>query len=250
MRLEIDVGNTRVKWRLCEHNSVRCRGVGFTHLLKYDILFAKLLSGSMVGQVTQVLIGSVVPEITVLLSRWCVDVLKCDVSVAIVKEECAGVINGYEDINQMGVDRWLAILAAKHRSHGAILIVDAGSAVTIEGVLADGRHSGGYIVPGLQMMNQALLANTEKVRGVGEDYPLVFSFGRSTEAAVLSGLPLMLWGVVSHALKEIGAVTDSSVGVVVTGGDGEYVTNLLRQRGVVSVEWVPDLVMDGLSLAI
>ncbi|MDP1069535.1 type III pantothenate kinase, partial [Klebsiella pneumoniae] len=65
---------------------------------------------------------------------------------------------------RMGVDRWLAMLAAWQRVGQSCWVVDCGSAITLDLLDAEGRHQGGYILPGLRLMQQSLLGNTAEVR--------------------------------------------------------------------------------------
>ena len=72
----------------------------------------------------------------------------------------AGVVNGYADPSLLGVDRWVAVVGAYHRVRGAVVVADIGTAATIDVVAADGRHRGGYIVPGPRLMVASLLGGT------------------------------------------------------------------------------------------
>ncbi len=72
----------------------------------------------------------------------------------------AGVVNGYADPSLLGVDRWLAVIGAYQRVQGACVVADIGTAATVDVVAADGRHRGGYIVPGPQLMVASLLRGT------------------------------------------------------------------------------------------
>src|SRR5690606_12310751 len=83
---------------------------------------------------------------------------------ALSQINAAGVVNGYERPEQLGADRWLAILAGFSRAKRASVIVDCGSAITLDLVSARGEHLGGYIAPGLTLMRRALLGNTEKIK--------------------------------------------------------------------------------------
>ena len=72
-----------------------------------------------------------------------------------------GLTVAYQDERRLGVDRWLAMLAARQAAAGqGVCVVDCGSALTLDVVDHEGRHLGGYIVPGLAMMESALLNNT------------------------------------------------------------------------------------------
>ena len=77
--------------------------------------------------------------------------------------ESGSVRNGYEDIAQLGVDRWAAIVGAYTHFGSAVCIVDAGTAVTVDLVRDGGRHLGGLIVPGLQLMRSSLEQDTEDI---------------------------------------------------------------------------------------
>ena len=77
--------------------------------------------------------------------------------------EDAGVVNSYVRPERLGVDRWLAIVEAWH-SRGAAIVIDCGSAITLDAVSSAGRHQGGYIVPGLRMLERSLTGGTGAVR--------------------------------------------------------------------------------------
>jgi pantothenate kinase type III len=79
-------------------------------------------------------------------------------------------------------------------------------------------------------------------------YPIIPALSDNTQQAVLSGLPLMLLGLVRNVLPAVEYGRQPTV-VLVTGGDGDYVAKLLLHHAVQNVEYVPELVMDGLSLA-
>src|SRR5690606_16101045 len=75
---------------------------------------------------------------------------------ATVTASCAGVQNGYVVPEKLGVDRWLALLAAYTTAAGPCCVVDCGTTITVDFVDRTGRHRGGYIVPGLHLMRDAL----------------------------------------------------------------------------------------------
>lgn len=250
MFLEIDIGNTRIKWRLREKTQIidsqSSLTAGISDVGGLDKLFERVVLSSVEG----IYIGSVVPSCQALLIDWCAKRFQCKpVFVEVVKRH-GSVVNGYRDVSQMGVDRWLAILAAFKRAKQSCVIVDAGSAVTVDLLMADGVHCGGYIVPGLSLMNDALFRNTGRVKIAVDDYPSAPKAGGSTKEAVVSGLPLMLLGLVRQALLEIEAAGALTPKIIVTGGDGWYLANLLVVNGFQRVESVPELVLDGLQLAV
>jgi|GEM_PF-90245 len=279
MRLEVDVGNTRMKWRLVGVDSGVVTGVAPTSsLICQDALSAAFsglqpyISPSSVDSccressyIKSVYIASVVPSGTASLEEWCSCIIGVEPLFAVVSAECAGVINGYDEISEMGVDRWLAILSAYPRLKSradccGCLVISVGSAMTVDILLSSGEHKGGYIVPGLHMMNNALFKGTGRVKVTDIDYPEDPIAGASTRQAVSSGLPLMLVGLIQRARDELlsycsldqfscGLATGKAV-IYIAGGDGEYIASLLRLYSVSNVYAVPDLVIDGLKVGI
>ncbi|TFG83468.1 MAG: type III pantothenate kinase [Chromatiales bacterium] len=72
----------------------------------------------------------------------------------------AGIRNGYSDPGQLGIDRWLALCGAFSRYKAPICVVDTGTATTLDLVTGDGKHKGGLILPGIELMQLALLRGT------------------------------------------------------------------------------------------
>ncbi|BFM14243.1 pantothenate kinase [Maricurvus nonylphenolicus] len=248
MRLELDAGNTRVKWRLLSGGDagleeVVVRGV-FAHGGQFtDVLWQQIvLPDAIVPE--SVCITSVAGDALLQsLLRYSEAHWRQPLSVACVTPQQAGVKNAYADCSRLGVDRWLAILAAFNRRAGAHLVIDCGSAVTVDLVSEAGQHLGGYIVPGLQLMRRALFKDTDAVQvaeGVvsGDCGP-----GQNTNEAVNHGLPLMVAGLVAEAKSRLASLSGGPINIWVTGGDAERVLALLPE----GAEYCQDLVLDGLA---
>ena len=165
---------------------------------------------------------------------------------AVTQPAGCGVVNGYEDPRQMGVDRWLAMLAAHREFSCAVCVVDAGTAVTIDQVDADGRHLGGVIVPGLGLMRRALLGETGRIgesvvneAGSGTGRGVL---GHSTDEAIDGGGLAAICGLIEQCAAELAGRSRDNV-LVVTGGDAVRIVPHLR----VAVESRPRLVLRGLA---
>lgn len=265
MILDIDIGNTRIKWRFCDSsNNIISRGFAESASIKSQEAFNKLFNIDHVSFLSAVRVAAVASGVNEYISSWA-STHGADLYFAETQSFGAGVKNAYHQVSQMGVDRWLAMIAAYHRwslqraaspyLHQVLIVIDAGSALTIDVVALDGQHLGGYIVPGLVMMHDALLGNTERVRFIeGNDniYPEALRLGDSTQRAVLSGLPTMQLGfiqrVISKTVADQKVPSQDNVAVFITGGDAAYLSGFLDQEGVGCIHHVPDLVMDGLSL--
>jgi len=225
-RLDVDIGNTRTKWRF--------------------------------GDARDTAPGVVAPALDDVPDRVCIACVAAARDEILVRFEAAfgvrpefaettpqlaGVSCAYENPAQLGVDRWLALVAAWNMVRQPAVVADLGTAATLDFVTGDGRHVGGYIVPGPGMMAKALARDTAHVRVAG-DLARDLSPGRDTAQAVRQGATAMLvsfieWSVAQFSCRE-------SPVVFLTGGDADNVAGRLS----VSVRVEPDLVFDGLALAL
>lgn len=241
MILDLDIGNTRVKWRLSDdagHVSSGHRVHGLDEIHFRDAEFA----GVRRVRVSSVASSEQVRAIAGKIS----EALNVQPEFALTQQECCGVRNSYQDCSRMGVDRWLAMLAGYRLANGACCVIDAGTAVTLYCVDTAGQHLGGYIVPGYATMRGSLLSGTGQIRIDGDVRPAEHP-GRSTESAVCNGALLMLVGFIERALGQFpGARGDVSPMVVLTGGDAGMLAEHLDRDFSIQ----PDLVLDGLALAL
>ena len=150
--------------------------------------------------------------------------------------------NSYEQPERMGVDRWLAMVAARHRHAGRLCVVDAGSALTIDFVDSEGRHEGGFIIPGAALMRRALFQDTDRVR-FDASVDAELAPGCSTAEAVNNGLLLAQAGAVRLALATAEAGGDTPRVFFCGGGAAS-----LERAMDCTVARVPDLVFEGLVL--
>ena len=234
--LQLDVGNSGAKWRLLEQGRVAARGV---YRATDEASRAALLDCA--PQPQQVWIASVAGAgaeralAEMLADRWGVQPWFAR-SVA----RCGAVRNSYKEPARMGVDRWLAMLAAWQRVQGRVCVVDAGSALTVDLVSDSGRHEGGYIIPGPTLMERALLLDTDRVRFAEEaDYDL--SPGSSTAEAVRHGIALAQTGALALAMDRAGV---APARLLFCGGWGDTLRRLLDRGG----QYLPDLVFEGLEI--
>jgi type III pantothenate kinase len=159
--------------------------------------------------------------------------------------EFAGLRNGYRDPQQLGADRWLAMLAARRATPGAICVVDAGTALTVDLVEADGRHLGGFILPGPGLMREALERSTGNIRERSLDsLPAINpqSPGRDTGSAISAAALQASLGLIERARS----MTSTPARVVVSGGAAPGLLGGLGQDALHR----PRLVLEGLLLAL
>jgi len=233
--LQLDIGNSRVKWRLCGDGEILGRGI--EPRLELARLF---FSVDAKAGPTQVWVSSVAgEEAEALLQQQIMEHWGVTPWFARPGSLACGLRNSYSQPLRMGVDRWLAMLAAWKDAEAAVCIVDAGSALTIDFVSAAGEHLGGYILPGLDSMERALLSDTDRVRFADAARDQLEP-GRSTEEAVYNGLFLSQAGAVALALQRLGG----NFSIYFTGGNGRALCQRLKLGG----KFTAELVLDGLQL--
>lgn len=234
MILQVDAGNTRIKWRLKAPvtNSNRCNEA-CSAVNKEDFETELKL---LVGKVTQVQLSSVSNQEKLLdfFSQYFAGV---PILLAETQTEQLGLRNSYVQPEKMGVDRWLAMLAAWNHYKSGLIVVGAGTALTIDVVGESGEHQGGYILPGYATAISSLKVRTSDVHHqmLEED---AISLGKETSECVQHG-------VVRQMVEVIKAVQSdyAKFHLVLSGGDAEMLAQYFQQKDI----W-PNIVHDGLSL--
>lgn len=240
MIIEIDFGNSRIKWRYLESAS---GAAPIHHAASLTGMLAKLgnCEKPQAIRIASVRNSEEVNEFKDWVSeRWQLEPLLAKTSRC-----CAGVSNSYEDESRMGVDRWLAMLSSYDRAQGACIVVDGGTALTVDVLNANGSHDGGFILPGLKLMAQALEANTGIQLRPQSGEPAIAP-GKSTEEAVHNAALAAAVALVEVTYKRLCA-SNSPVKIFLSGGDASVLAASLEVLG--DVEILPDLVLDGLALA-
>jgi len=244
VKLLIDSGNTRIKWACLEDEVVASPGA-FVHSGDADAAVDALLGAVTVTPDSLVIANVAGAGFAAALEAGAMARWKLQPQFASTQRVAGRLRNAYADPGRLGVDRWLAMLAATAQSNEAFCIVDAGTAITIDVVATDGEHEGGYILPGLDLMRRALTGDTGDLArftlgeaAAADAAPVP---GRTTAAAIGHG-------AVAAACALIDRCAHPSSGdnrrVVVTGGDaGQIVPHL-----TVGFEHRPHLVLEGLAL--
>ena len=162
------------------------------------------------------------------------------------RSTACGVTIAYRYPEQLGVDRFFALLGAWRACGGACIVVDCGTAVTVDAIDGNGAHQGGMIMPGLRLLHKALGEGTaglpmpDAADAKVPDGP----FGRDTTGAIARGCLRMFGSGVVSAVQKMRAQLVSTATLFVTGGDAGV---LLRQTGIVA-EHRPYLVLEGLAV--
>ena len=233
MILDIDVGNSFVKWRVSDALGATQEGSQPTCTLVKDGLDLGVISSLGHARVSSVGAESAVT----ILRQQISDTFGVELQRAVVSKSAGGVRCGYPDFDKLGIDRWLAMVSAFSQFKRSLIVVDLGSAVTLDVVRKDGQHLGGYILPGLSLMRQSLHRGTAQVR-VRDHMHDTIEPGEDTSAAVNRG---SLFAVVA-SIEKLAHVHPSKL--IITGGDANLVRGLLN----VNAHHERHLVLDGLSI--
>ena len=256
MRLLIDIGNTRSKWALsCTSGVIQARGIlGENCLFESDAEVERNKGQILEVWVSCVGKSGVLSRVTSMVERE----LGLTVNLAKVEPRMGNLKNNYSDLNRLGVDRWVAAIGARSKiSNGSLIVVDAGTAVTIDYIsngCSSGDNSsgdnnssgnsfeGGVILPGLVMMHDALV---DKTAGIASELSDVKSVvGKTTQQCVNAGAKYGLVGAIERVVKEMmrEKVDQNSV-LVITGGDAKRIAPL----SCLPFQLSDDVIFDGLN---
>jgi type III pantothenate kinase len=166
-----------------------------------------------------------------------------DIRVVRSTDDMPGLRPGYHDNAQLGVDRVLAMIAARDRCRGGFCVIDAGTAITVDFVDADGLHLGGYILPGIRMARESLLASTAVPRAPGQQHDALL--GRDTAAAIRLGSTHAVAGLVEHVFRapDVDLGTPTPI-VCIGGGDADSFLDLMPSPCIK----IEHLVLQGLAV--
>lgn len=254
MILSLDCGNTKIKWQCVFQNGTAKEtiyGVGDSAV---EIIFSLQQQLSALFLLKKLRIASVRSNVETMdikdsfLNKF----PDLEIFVASVSEQSVfGFKNGYLDKNKLGLDRWLAMLGAFNLSmKKPCIVIDMGTAITIDAVNGSGVHVGGYICPGLGLMRNALQSNTRRIIYDSDhldDLNVVkaHALGRSTMECVEHGCFLMAANfLVSQTLRLISLLGDTCQ-IYLTGGDASLFLEVLPKN----TKLVSDLVFIGLDIA-
>ncbi len=243
MILLLDLGNTALKWA-CSHKHELSQQGRFGHdefcVAELEAAWKALPEPDSVA-IASVGSSSTCEQIEGLVYKlWNVKLLRVQ-----TQTEGGGVRNAYAVYNDLGVDRWAAMIAARGIFSDAFCVIDCGTAITIDMVVADGRHLGGVILPGLAMMQDSLLSKThmsvDKMGHTG-----LLTMADNTLDAVANGACYACVAAIDRVLQEYVQATGEQASCVVTGGDSERILPLLQQTCLHD----PDLVLKGMDIIV
>ena len=178
------------------------------------------------------------------MDKACQQLWSINAKRVIASEKSFDLINAYEEPSSLGSDRWCAMIGAYHEIDSDFIVVDCGTAITIDVVNQSkknhtGKHLGGYILPGITMMKNSLDTQTAAVKVDSNMIKPALTPANTTKGCVNAAVYLA-------AVKLIEAIFEQQSGTyvcVLTGGDAELIAELLSIKYVM----MPDVVLRGLA---
>jgi type III pantothenate kinase len=235
MNLLIDAGNSRVKWGW--HDGRRWANIAAVSLIEFAASSDHINPFSVTHEdPARIVISNVAGEgAHQLLINW-TSIFEAEPLWLKGEPDRCGVRNGYERPGQLGPDRWAALIAARALGTAPCLVVNAGTATTVDMLSAEGEFLGGLILPGIELMRFVLHDHTGKLPIQEGRFTLQ---PRNTLDAIETGCRHAQAGAVERMYRAM----DNPATCLVSGGGGRA---LIEQLGI-PCRYVENLVLEGLA---
>ena len=248
MMLLVDAGNTRVKWALVSGGDWLCSGAlpsGQVDRLALQIAdhTARLTSGTGLHDIRQIWASNVAGEECARHIRNIGAEISVEPHFIVAGEMQCGVRNGYSTPSLLGSDRWAALIAAWHLVRRDCLVVDTGTATTIDALSAQGEFVGGLILPGVELMQRSLANAASQLKPAPGEYA---PFPRNSADAICSGAIQASCGAIERQYDLLG---DDSAPLLLSGGTARMLLPYLAEKCFGAPPRIVDnMVLQGLLL--
>ncbi|HLF11358.1 MAG TPA: type III pantothenate kinase [Gammaproteobacteria bacterium] len=248
MSVVIDIGNARIKWAQVQGGRLVAPGQAL-HLEAFDAAF-DALAAALPKSTDRVVVANVAGDkFATRLEQLTRARFQLAPELVATSAEQYGVRCAYADPSRLGVDRWIAVIAAHHLAEGAACVINAGTAVTFDAVDQHGQHLGGLIFPGARLMAAALDRNTSNIGATstaGLPPAGLDLLGKNTDTAVGHAAMLSVAAALDRAIETVSLALATRPTVFLAGGDGPVLSPWLETE----VQLRADLVLEGLALFI
>lgn len=228
--LLMDIGNSRIKYALSSnvHTTLAQTAETVADVLKkhpnlQKVIFASVRNSDLIQQTIDTCSSQhiAIEQVT-------------------TQAEAFGIQNAYQQFPNLGIDRWLAVLASRVHTRLPVAVIDAGTAVTCD-IVVGNRHLGGWIAPGYTMMQQAVTSKADRVFG-NQHRQTILGLGSGTEDCVNMGCLALLQGIVHSCVNELKHHGDD-YRIYLCGGDTDMLRNFKNEQ----IQLKPNLVLEGLN---
>lgn len=240
--LLVDLGNTRLKWAILSGGTrSKTQSTEYRDQQLDEILSRCWREMKVPNRVIVASVGD--DSVNRALAAW--SHRKWSMTPRFLRSEASalGVRNAYLEPRTLGIDRWLGMIAVHRQLPCPAILVDCGTAITLDLLNGEGRHLGGLILPGLLMTQNALFDGTNMPR---QHMPQAEKqLATDTAGAIASGSGQSVAALIERVADDYFTRHGTQPELVLTGSDGLIIQSLLARPA----RFEPDLVMQGLSLA-
>ena len=233
--LLLDVGNSRCKWALVRdgqwlHNGsikntdFEALQQAFMHLPPPTRILVSNVAGAPMAE-----------RVGALCAAWA----SPPEFVTAHAQQC-GVRNGYQRVQSLGSDRWAALIAAWQHTHSACLVINCGTATTVDALSPEGEFIGGLILPSLYLMHQSLAVNTAQLEGQAG---VLCEFPQNTADAIRSGVLRATLGAIEHQYLLLAQRYTRARCILSGGAANEVIAHL-----TMPLDYIDNLVLRGLQI--
>lgn len=234
MILVVDIGNTQVKWAVTSLDGWLVQAqCPITAIEKLSLYWSDLPVPSAIV-VSNVASSTATSAVNLAASQWDVNPHWIE-----AKREQCGVTNSYASPEQLGADRWAAVIGAKSLNLGNVVAVCAGTATTVHGLTQAGIFLGGLIIPGYDLLHQSLGANAFRLldaEGQLSTFPI------STADAITTGAIKTTCATIESFCEDMEKAGHHNVQIVLAGGAAKKI----RREFTRSILHKEDLILLGL----
>jgi type III pantothenate kinase len=237
MLLVIDIGNTRTKWALADDDG---------NLVEFEVCMNASIATSNLSAAAKKADAALIANVAGKVMAQQVSQLLAPLAVNFLtaSQQACGVTNGYAITEKLGADRWAALVAAWQRTKHATVVVNAGTAITIDALDEKGTFLGGSIMPGLRLMHESLSGNAAQLNmgeGVSQNFP------NNTQDAITTGSLNAVVGAIGIMLKRLEKQCGWLPKLILSGGDANKIAEALKLN-LKQVIITENLVLQGLVL--
>jgi type III pantothenate kinase len=238
--LTIDSGNSRIKWGLFDAMGALIEHSAFPHNDLVNMRFPaadKVIISNVAGATIELQLNQKLENFP--LVQWLTS-----------KHAALGVTNQYAIPEKLGTDRWASLVAAWHHGKKTCLVINAGTAVTIDALDNEANFLGGMILPGLDLMQRSLNVATAQLPYQAQSLEgVVPMFATSTEEAMASGAMQAICGAIMNAALTLQKTQGTAPDILLSGGNAYAISQNLETISQVTKPVIVDnLVLQGLYL--
>ena len=246
MIILIDIGNSRTKYVQLDNDEFSMTMQVNNQDFSCDYFVAHFSAAS------EIVVANVANEsLTHTLKKWCATAT-INFTQVHSEQQKNKLTSAYEKPTTLGIDRWLALLAAtKLYPKQGVLIIDAGTATTVDFVTDDGQHQGGWILAGINALFNSILSHSTLVHAENKTAASL-AFGDNTTDNVNNACWAATLGMITQAISQAKACGCLNQ-IVLTGGNGKVLTELLlndethKVSTAIKIHYIDNLIFYGLQ---